>query len=511
MKRILAVLISLILAVSCFGVAAHAEGCDCGNAPVVFIQGINSADLVLDRGTENERVVFPFSANDVIDIIKENIGAFWDALDGDISAENEAIIVAAVEKLLDGVSMNDDGTSRYNVDRDWHYPTADVHKSGGRFTYVPDWRLDPMEHAAELKEFIDYVKELTGHDTVKIIGFSQGAIILNAYLASYGYDSIEACVWYCGAMNGLELVGQLWTEQIHVDSDALIGFLNETIGNSFGDNVIALLSGALLDSGVVDNVLKITNKIADTIVNDKVIRDSIMGTVGKMPSMWAFLDDSYYELAKEKMFCNEGDTERYAELIEKIDNYHYNVQVKCNEIMEGMRNACGKIGVIAKYNRYTTPLIDHYNIQSDGVIDTVRESCGAVCADIGTTLGEDYVQAVADGHDHISADRIIDASTCLYPDQTWFVKNMQHSTTDSYVNNLLNYIISADHQVSVFEDERFPQFSVFNVANGETLPLTEENAALSAADKTSGGFLSFIRRIIDMLRAVLETITMFFK
>ncbi|MBQ6019800.1 MAG: hypothetical protein IJL26_06425, partial [Clostridia bacterium] len=286
MKRILALLLSLILAVSCFGISVSAEGCDCGNTPVVFIQGINSADLILDRRTENEKVVFPFGADDVIDIIKENIGAFWDALDGDVSPENEAIIIAAVEELLDGISMNDDGTSKYNVVRDWAPTTTDVHKSGGRFTYVPDWRLDPMQHADELKAFIDHVKSLTGHDTIRIVGFSQGAIILNAYLATYGYDGIESCVWYSGAMNGLELVGQLWTEQIHVDAGALIGFLNESIGNSFGDNLLSLFTGALLDAGVVGNVLKITNKIADTIVNDKVIRDCIMGTVGKMPSMW---------------------------------------------------------------------------------------------------------------------------------------------------------------------------------------------------------------------------------
>lgn len=511
MKKILALVLSILLAFSCFGIAACAASCDCGNTPIVFVNGINSRDLILDRGTENAKVVFPFSADDVIGIIKDNIGAFWDALDGDISAENEAIIVAAVEQLLEGVEMNDDGTSKYNVSPDWDITNNDVHKSGGHFTFIPDWRIDPMETAEQLKAFIDHVKELTGHDTIKIIGFSQGAIFLNAYLSLYGYDGIEACVWNSGAMNGLEMVGQLWTEQIHVNSESLIGFLNESIGNSFGDNILSLFAGALLDSGVVDNVLNITNKICDTVVNDKVIRDCLIGTVAKMPAMWAFLDDNYYELAKEKVFCNEGDTEKYAELISKIDNYHYNVQVKCGEIMDGMRDACGRIGVIAKYNRYTTPLVDYYNIQSDGLIDTVRESCGATCADIGTTLGDDYVQAIDDGHNHVSADNMIDASTCRYPENTWFIKNLHHSSNGAYVDGLTNYILNADHQVDVFENEEYPQFANFNVSTGEVSPLTEENANLSAADKTSGGFLSFIKRIFDMLRTVLDMLTSFFR
>ncbi len=506
MKKIIALLLTLTLCVSSFGLCASAAGCDCENTPVVLVNGINSRDLIRNRGTGNAEVVFPFTANDVIDLIKENIGAFWDALDGDISAENEAIIVSAVETLLEGVAMNDDGTSKYDVVADWDWPARDVHREGGRFTFIPDWRLDPMETARQLKEFIDYVKELTGHDRIRIIGFSQGAIFLNAYLALYGYDGIDACVWNCGAMKGLEMVGQLYTEKIHVNSEALIGFLNESIGNSFGDNLLSLLTGALLDTGVVDNVLKITNKIADTIVNDKVIRDSVMRTVGKMPAMWAFIDDGYYEEAKAKMFSAEGDAEKYADLIAKIDNYHYNVMVKCDEIMDGMRDACGRIGVIAKYNRYTTPLIDYYNIQSDGLIDTVRESCGATCADLGTTFGEDYTQAVQDGHNHVSADRMIDASTCRYPENTWFVKNLQHSDGCAYLDALVNFILNADHQVTVQEREDFPQFSVYDIASGAAEPLTEENASLGAADKTAGGFLAFLRKIIDFFRSIIEMI-----
>lgn len=43
------------------------------------------------------------------------------------------------------------------------------------------------------------------------------------------------------------------------------------------------------------------------------------------------------------------------------------------------------------------------------------------------TLGDDYVQARDVGHNCLSEDGIIDASTCMLPENTWFIKNYGHA------------------------------------------------------------------------------------
>ena len=66
------------------------------------------------------------------------------------------------------------------------------------------------------------------------------------------------------------------------------------------------------------------------------------------------------------------------------------------------------------------PVTETARWNSDGVIETYNTSGFATVADMGTTLGADYVQAVDMGRNMISPDNIVDASTCQAPMQTWF-------------------------------------------------------------------------------------------
>ena len=63
---------------------------------------------------------------------------------------------------------------------------------------------------------------------------------------------------------------------------------------------------------------------------------------------------------------------------------------------------------------------------ADALIDTQYTSGGATCSDYGSTLGDDYVCKANCGHNHLSPDNRIDASTCALPENTWFIEGQYH-------------------------------------------------------------------------------------
>ena len=111
----------------------------------------------------------------------------------------------------------------------------------------------------------------------------------------------------------------------------------------------------------------------------------------------------------------------------------------------------------------------------------------------------DYRQAVPGYEGCVSPDRMVDASTCRYPEYTWFIKNLLHSSGCDYIDELLRFIAFSDHQVTVFENEAFPQFVLYSPTTDAVVPLTK------AADKNADvkfvvKIKAFFQRIFEFIR-----------
>ena len=148
--------------------------------------------------------------------------------------------------------------------------------------------------------------------------------------------------------------------------------------------------------------------------------------------------------------------------------------------------------ILAGYNLQREPFVESYMNNSDGVDDTVYNAPGAICADIGQTLGEGYVQAVQDGHNHLSADGVIDASTCYLPENTWFIRDMLHSTAHAGHKDFYAWFLSDPQAPDVHSNPDYPQFMQNDTANERLLPLTEKPAGDSLKPPLLQAFNSFI-------------------
>ena len=201
------------------------------------------------------------------------------------------------------------------------------------------------------------------------------------------------------------------------------------------------------------------------------------------------------------MGVNDG---AHSVLLEKLDFYHYSVQQSAEELLTQAKADGTNIYIIAGYNMQRTPIVSAYKNTSDGTVDTEYASLGATCAPIGEQLPEDYVQAENNGIRYISPDRMIDASTCILPENTWFIKDMLHSTTHAGHREFYKILHQSEEQITVFDMEEYPQFMQNDTVNetfAEVLPLRGSDLFNTAAQAIqTPSFLSFTKLFIAFFK-----------
>ncbi|MGN1194613.1 MAG: hypothetical protein ACI4SB_03950, partial [Acutalibacteraceae bacterium] len=241
----------------------------------------------------------------------------------------------------------------------------------------------------------------------------------------------------------------------------------------------------------------------DTL-SDRAYTDIFRKSFASMPGMWAFCPDSYYENDKTMLFGENAS----GEFIEKIDEYHYNVQNRSEEIMKAAEENGCDIYIISSYGFVGFPATDAAWQQSDCLIETSNSSFGAVTAPYGKPFGSDY-KAVGtvcsdESHNHVSTDGIIDASACAFPEQTWFIKNNRHVglTYGTGAAELLCYLVFAEEKVTVHSDESYPQFVELDLVSGKLSSLTGSDIKNDKLDNHSNIFI----RILSLLKYIFSAI-----
>jgi hypothetical protein len=148
----------------------------------------------------------------------------------------------------------------------------------------------------------------------------------------------------------------------------------------------------------------------------------------------------------------------------------------------------------------------------DGLIHFNSESLGATSGYINTPLPAGYVQQDTNcsnpgTHDHISPDGIIDASTGLLPETTFYFYNQDHEGTgrNDVIMKLATEILLFDNLSDVHAmPDRFPQFNVGRETKGmrnDQLPAAKrvDQSTLSAEDAAE------LQAAIDQCEAMLAT------
>jgi pimeloyl-ACP methyl ester carboxylesterase len=502
MKKNMSKLISLALAIILvFGICVPAFASDSipeRTAPVIYVPGVNTSIIYANAGTADETEIFPPSEDGIKSAVKViapkllELAALhdWNSF-GDT-------VVAEENKLLGATACDNNGNPIGNSGIDWRYPSDDTIISSSETAFRYDWRLDPMQIAEQLSNYIDHVLAVTGASQVALRAHSMGGVIVLTYFSQHGYSKVCGTIFDTTAINGTTVCGKPLSGQINFYGDSLCLYLEDVLGNSGNKEVVDAMLTALYKLGVFDGLGKLGDNIVENL-KSRMYMQSIGIIFATMPGMWALVSEEDFQAVKDYYFTGKED--EYAGLIEKINKYDSTVRQHRYELLKETASKMN-IGVFTRYNFAGGSVMPTSRNLSDGIIDTKYSSFGATCALTTETLGDGYVQKISDGHNHLSCDGVIDASTCLFPEYTWFIKDLQHSDRNDNISELETLILFSHEQFTVNSSSRWPQFLCNR--DGGIYPLSDSDANRTLDMSWDKIFKILIEYLFSLIKNVIK-------
>ena len=455
---------------------------------------------ILDSGDEEEdegdnalleataNILMPF----LIDgLLNDNWDPYYENLQKEISDIFE-------NSLLDGDGNAQYGTglrpmrvekmnkTRHN-DQAWTTPTGSKWYVQDRYWFYYDWRLDPIETAGLFKSFIDDILASTGCTEVGIVASCLGTNVVTAYLAVYpehAKEHVRGVAFDGSVVGGAEMLSEAISGKFNVDAAAINRTLKDcgAIGMFDVDSFINTTIEMLDRTGVLDSVLGVTKEWIYYKLVEGVTSALALSTFYTWPNYWACVSPEDYDTAMNYVFGPEGSEKRteYAGLIAKLDNYNKVVRQRVPEILKTTVDNGVHFGAISKYGFQTLPICETNYLISDQFASVGRSSFGATTGTIYEDLSDEYIASV-ENQKYISPDKQIDASTCLFPENTWFIKGSTHSNWSDWELRLLYDIATSKEEVTINNSCWPSQFVVFsyddpeNDYDGEIETMTTEN------------------------------------
>ena len=445
-RRVLCALLSAAMLLGLSVVPAQAKGCGCGEIVQIYMEGFGSS-LYYDYGTPEQRKAEMAETDDLASGIWQFLKSVplsilkwsWSPLATGLGA--------AANSVLGHLAMDTGGNSIAPISDHWRLDPEQDHRERPEYRFHYDFRIDPYEAAAQLNEFIETVVKETGHSKIALTGHSEGAIVCMTYLKVYGTKRLETFIILDGAWQGLTLVGELFTGRFGISGASVTSYIGN---NDDGSGKLKLAMALLRESHLLDFLEPLGDGILDKM-GDQLYAETLVPLFGTMPMIWAFVPGEYYPEARKHI---AGDPQ-YAKILAKADKYHDEVQSQAGKLLKNAMAKGVKVAVIAGYGSYPIPVSKNYTYQNDSMIDTAYEAGFATAAPIGETLPPANVNLK-----YRSPDGIFDASTCLLPDQTWFIKNCSHESGPS--REMRQWIIHSKKQPTVWSSKEWPQYLIKN-------------------------------------------------
>ena len=441
--------------------------------------------------TSIANILMPFLVDG---LLNDNWDPYYKNLQAEISELFENSLLDKNGNAQFGTGLRQERIDKMNKtrhnDQAWRTPDGTKYYVHDRYWFYYDWRLDPIESAAELKSFIDDILASTKCDEVGIVASCLGTNVVTAYLAVYpehAAESIRGIAYDGSVVGGAEMLSEAISGKFNVDAAAINRTLKDcaAIGMFDIDGFINTTIEMLDRTGVLDSVIGKTKEWIYYKLVEGVTSALALSTFYTWPNYWACVSPEDYETAKNYVFGPKGSEKRteYAGLIAKLDNYDTVVRQRIPEILTNAVSSGVNFGAISKYGFQTLPICETNYLVSDQFASVGRSSFGATTGTIYTDLSDDYIASrVEKGFGrYISPDKQIDASTCLFPNQTWFIKGSSHSNWSDWELRHLYDIASSKEQLTIDNSTWPSQFVVYEYTNpdedgdGEISVMTTEN------------------------------------
>ncbi len=518
MKKIISLVLSVVLLVTgviCVAPVSLATE-DGTTIPVVHVVGTGTPILRINEAGEEE-TVYPMQIPEgyIDEKLEIFLPVFADAFFTQEWGEFCDVLYEILIPIFSQMALDKSGniTDGSFVDWSWSKEELATHNDGTysatEFMFHYDWRLDPLVTADTLHQYIEDVMEATGSDKVALYGRCLGSNMVAAYMEKYDGEHVCEVIHYASALYGATQCSKMFTGELFLHADGIERFIYD-IGGDLG------LGDTLTD--LIQSLVTLMNKtygldIACWAVNNVVqdiyldIFPRIVGeSYATFPSYWSMVSVEDYDRAMETMFYGK-DVSEYEGLIEKIEYFHDNVRLDFEEDVKSFEERGIEFSNIVKYGKQSVPVTENSNELSDQLV-TVRESSfGAKALEVGKTFDDEYIDnaVINSTARYISPDKQIDASTCLSPDTTWFVKNIEHKHFPKCINGLVSDIVNNDN-FTVNDNPEYPQFMVYDYVTDTISPMTAENLNTTERWETNyfDALIKFFKAVFELIKTKLS-------
>lgn len=497
--KVIAILMSLAIVFSPV-ISAFAQDLEAGyeqDCPYIYVHGFMGSTIYCDASNPNSDVAWPPATDKILGAVEEALPSIGKLLfDGDYDKFCDTLLPLAKE-LLSDVMLSPNGEIENKSGIIWEYPEKETITPESTVNFIYDWRLDPCEIAKQLDKYIDYVLEASGCDKVVLEGHSLGGVILNTYSTLYGNSKIKTYIFNTTAVFGETYTGELMTGQICLEPDALVQYLDAVMDYNEKEKLLDGIFKLLNDFGIMDFACKLGNTLLENIF-ERTAKEILLPMFGGWLSIWAMVPNEMFDDAESYAFnyvYKDDPTDRSI-LRAKINNFNEKVRAHKTETLNTINEECN-LYVVSRCGYASIFLTPSYNNLSDTVIDTKYSSFGATCSQYGSTLSAEYL--AERNEKYISPDKTVDASTCLFPDQTWFVRGLLHAEEGvDDMAKMFKALAYYDGQATIDTFEQYPQFLRYN-KESDTISIDEYvELAKTFFDKIK----EFFNRIFDFIASI---------
>ena len=502
-KKIVSVVLCLIMVMSVSSVAFAEELCP--EYPSIYVTGAKTNNIYSAEGEK----VFPKNIDEGEAIKSALMPCLEKLAEGLVTGDFEPYVdefYNAMAPMFEGATLDKDGLPSNGSHPEYHSSTVDVSDKQGNygvwdFRFWYDWRLSPVTIAEEMRDYIDRVIVATGKPKVQLIGRCLGANMIAAYLHYYeghAKQFVSDVSYYSSSAWGIDYMSAIYTGDFYLDPVAIDNFLEYYMEN--GDLIEDSETSALILTTVeFFKQIKFLGVAGNSLVllvdmfKDKLIPRIVRDTLGSWPSYWSMVTPEKYEAARDFIF--KGVEDEYEGFIEKTDMFYNDVQLNLFKDMMRLQEAGINFNIFAKYGFPEIPVYKGSTAQSDTSTTLYRQSFGATSAPYGEILSEKYIASAVP--EYISADKVVDASTCLFPKRTWFIRDYHHDDFGLLENmsmEIMRYDLTG-------ECEEYPRFLC--VKNGQLEPCDSNEGAVKEKETVASSALRFLMKIIKLLLKLL--------
>lgn len=437
--------------------------------PHIDFRGFMSYTIYEDKDKEDSKRIFPPTTESIIATAATAVPVIGKlAIDGNWKEFGD-FIIPILNTMLSPIGFGGDGEPINNSGVHFTYPTKEeLEENNMEIDFQYDWRVDPYESAAQLNDLINYLTDELGYSQVTLESHSYAGIVMLTYLSTYGTEKVKSCCFNATAVYGAQFAGELVKGNVTIPDEALVEFLKGLFSHNEYEDLIAAFADLLSMAGVTGFVADFVTDLFDNL-SDRIWTEVVLPALGNWPSIWAMVPDADFEEGYSNVFDNLYSNSKLdlTGLKTKIAHYSGDIRANREDKLVAINNSDTQLYVIARYGYSGVPLGDIWTANTDTVLNTTAESFGATCKAYDYNSGV-IISNVAKER-YIAPNSAVDASTCLFPDQTWFIRNCKHTQRDDAIVEFAETLLYSDEQATIDTYSEYPQYLLFNAVTSDVV------------------------------------------